>query len=256
MNKKIVIVTALAVSCLLLLAGCGGSKSDNSQAAADQSATSGNQNGGPGNGRQRNGANGFAANFAPFASTYLTDTFDNALSTSMQLELGTLKLEEGNSKVTADQAKKLLPLWQGLQNGSAQSASERNAVYQSIENTMTADQMNEIANMKLTYTAMNDWAQANGIVIPQGFGQGGFGQGGTNGQVDPFGNMSQDERSKLRQELQNMTPEQRQARLQELGINMPQGGQNGQGSQNGQRGGRNSLLLDPLVKLLTDRAAQ
>ena len=258
MKKKIVIVIALAVSCLLLLAGCGGSKSDNSQSAADQSANLNNQNGGgTGNGRQRNGTNGFGGNFAPFESAYLTDTYDSALSTSMQLELGTLKLEDGNNKVTPDQAKKLLPLWQSLQNGSTQSASERNAVYQSIENTMTADQMNEIANMKLTYTAMSNWAQANGIQLPQGFGQGSFGQGGANGQGDPFGNMSQDERTKLRDELQNMTPEQRQARLQELGINMPQGGQSGQGTQNGQRlGGRNSFLLDPLVKLLTDRAAQ
>ncbi|MFN8440587.1 MAG: hypothetical protein U0175_39715 [Caldilineaceae bacterium] len=252
MNKQWMV--AIAVGSLLLLAGCGGgsSQSDSGQSTASQPAVASSQNSG---GQGGNGQNNFGGGgFAPFQSAYLTNTYDSALPTTMQLQLGTMKLEEGNNKITPDQAKKLLPLWQGIQSGSIQNASERNAVYKSIEKAMTPEQMNEIVAMKLTFTSLTDWAKANGVDLPQNFGQGGFNQ---NGQGGPFANMSEDERTKLRQELQSMTPEQRQARLKELGINIPQDRQNGQGGQGGQRqGGRGGFLMTPLIKLLTDRSAQ
>lgn len=240
----------LIISLLMLsvgaLSACGGSEA---AAAPTGSAAAQNAgNGGPGQGQ-------------PFVSAYLKTDYEGALPAMQQLLVGTLKLEEGEQAVSAATAAQLLPLWQAIQGGNLQNAAERNAVLKQIERTLAPEQMTAIAAMQLTFADLQEWAKANGIELPQGFGQG-FGQGGQG----PFANLSEEERTKLRAELQNMTPEQRAARLRELGIEVPQGGfgqgqngqgQNGQGGQgNGQRGGRFNVLIKPLVELLTERAAE
>ncbi|MEZ4861947.1 MAG: hypothetical protein R3C14_11585 [Caldilineaceae bacterium] len=242
---------------VVLLVGCGGG---NSAAAANSNSGSGN---GAANGAAVGGAGNQARFQDTFQSAYLKTDYDNALPSMQQISLGTLELEGTDNAVTPEQAKKLIPLWQGLMGGAIQNQTERNAVLKQIEGTMTPVQMEGIANMQLTFQSMTEWAQQNGIEMPQGR----FGQGGQGGQGGPFANMSEDERTKLREELQNMTPEQRQARLQELGIQFPQGGgQGGQGRQGGQGqgqngqgragGGRFNVLMEPLVNLLTERAAE
>jgi hypothetical protein len=97
------------------------------------------------------------------------------------------------------------------------------------------------------------------------------GPGGPGGQggLGAFQNLTEEERSRLRQELQNMSPEQRATRMAEMGFQRPEGaGQGdgpGSGSGRGQgfagrpgfagRGGGN-FLLEPLIELLTARAAE
>lgn len=206
---------------------------------------------------------------APFESSYLTNTYESALPTTMQLVLGTLKLEEGTEAVTPEEAGKLLPLWQAVQGGTITNGAERNALYKSIESSMDAAQLQAIAAMKLTFTDMSDWASANGIEMPQGsqFGQGRQNGGGAN---SPFAALTDDQRAQLR----NLSPEERQARLKEWGIEIPQGGfgggnngngGNGGGAQGnggngtgnpGRGGGRANVLIAPLIELLTARAAE
>ena len=95
---------------------------------------------------------------------------------------------------------------------------------------------------------MSSWAEANGIELPQG----GFGGRGGGGDGGPFANLSEEERNNLREELRNMTPEQRQARFAELGIQVGDGQGRGQGGPRG--GGRFGLIMEPMIELLSTRA--
>jgi hypothetical protein len=173
------------------------------------------------------------------------------------LALGTLKLEETEEALTPAQAAELLPLWQIIQGGSLQGAAETEAVLKQIEGKMTEAQLAEIEGMALTFQDMGAWMEAQGIEMP-GRPEGQQGGGGA------FQNMSEEERNRLRQEFQNMTPEQRATRMAELGFQRPEGGAPGAGPGGGPAGGGASrgrgpgvnVLLDPLLELLTDRAAQ
>ena len=72
---------------------------------------------------------------------------------SLQLMLGTVLLEETDYSVDADQAAELLPYWQVLQSlsGSERAAqAEVDAVFSSIEEAMTSEQMSAIEEMGLT----------------------------------------------------------------------------------------------------------
>ncbi len=77
----------------------------------------------------------------------------NTLSPEMQLLVGIFKLEGTDLAVTSPQAEQLLPLWQTLQSlatSSTAATEELDAVVNQIKNTMTSQQMEEIAAMKLT----------------------------------------------------------------------------------------------------------
>ena len=244
--KSWVISTIFIIS-MMMLTGCG---SDDAEAAANTDAS---QNA-SGQASQDNDAGRLGGN--GFQSAYLNRDYEGALAPTMQLPLGILSLEETENAVTAEQAGKLLPLWQGLQSDDIQNGAERNAILKQIEATMTADQMTAIADMQLTFENMSQWAESNGVDLPEGRA----GRGGGNG---PFANMSEEESTALRAELQNMTPEERQARLSELGIEgrRGQGGQGngGQGRQaggQGRRGGLQGVIIEPLIELLTARAAE
>ncbi|HRW07323.1 MAG TPA: hypothetical protein P5121_19600 [Caldilineaceae bacterium] len=257
---------ALLLVMVFLLAACSRGGDNATSAGANAAGNNTTAQSGAGT-----GATGQFGQFsgAPFASAYLTNTYENALPTTMQLMLGTLMLEDGDQAVSPQEAGKLLPMWQALQSGSITNATERNALYKSIEGAMTPDQMQAIAEMKLTFTNMTDWTGAHGIEMPQGGGQ--FGQGRQNGGGNsPFAALSDEQRAELR----NLAPEERVARLRELGIEVPQGGfgggqsgagsgnRGGTGGGNGQagggqpRGGRTNVLLTPLIELLTARAAE
>jgi hypothetical protein len=121
---------------------------------------------------------------APSPDTYtspnLDVTYSNALPARMQLALGTLKLADTNTPVSAEQAAKFLPLWQALQSmtTSGNSASaEVNALLSQIEAVFSAEQMTAIKDMKMTFTDMTTWASANGVTLGSGSGQPGQGQG-------------------------------------------------------------------------------
>ncbi len=201
----------------------------------------------------------------PAASTsdsVLDTSFEGALPPMTQLMLGILRLEDTGDGVTGAQAASLLPLWQALQSGTIQNQAERAAVLRQIESTLSDQQIDAIGAMQLTAVDLNEWAAANGIEMPQ-FGQGGqggqggqSGQGGQRGPGGIFADMSEDERAAFREEIQNLSPEERRERLQEMGVEIPEdGGQGGPGGFRGAGGGgRFSALMEPLIELLQSKA--
>ena len=114
-----------------------------------------------------------------YVSTNLDTSYENALSVRLQLNLGSLKLAETATPITPEQAKAMLPLWQGLQNmtNSGNSAqAEVNAILAQIEATFTPDQLTAIREMKLVSADIQTWAAANNVTSGGG-GQPGSGQG-------------------------------------------------------------------------------
>ena len=194
-----------------------------------------------------------------------------------RLALATLRLEGTENAVTAGQANELLPLWTILQSGSLQGQAETDAVLKQIEAKFTEAQQAAIDEMSLTFQDIGTWMQEQGIEMPtpgpdassgESSGrpamQGGPGQGGPGA----FQNMSEEERTRLREEFQNMTQEQRATRIASLsteaqGAQRPEGeGQGGFPGSPGARGGfggrvgGENYLLGPLIELLTERASE
>lgn len=87
------------------------------------------------------------------SANVLSEEYEGALPVQTQLIVGTLKLEDSGAAVTAAQAAELVPLWEAVRSlSSSDSASqvELDALYQQIQETMTADQLQAIASMQLT----------------------------------------------------------------------------------------------------------
>ncbi len=232
----------LIVATILLLAACG--RSDPTPAAeASEPVENVPQESNSGNTVQQR-------------PSVLANDFEGALPPMNQLVLGILLLEESDNAITAAQAASMLVLWQALQSGTIQNQTERAAILTQIEGTLTEAQIEEIGAMQLTFTDMNEWAQENGIELPQ-FGQGqGPGQGGQGGRGGIFADMSEEERAEFRQEMQALSPEERQERLREMGVEIPEGGFQGRGGGGGPGGpGRFGILMTPLIELLESKAA-
>jgi hypothetical protein len=90
---------------------------------------------------------------------------DTSLSKVNMLLVGTLKLEDTDTAVTAEEAAQLLPLWQAYSSlSTSQTAAEQevDALLNQIESTMTADQVKAIEAMNLTSTDMTDLMQSMG----------------------------------------------------------------------------------------------
>jgi hypothetical protein len=105
----------------------------------------------------------------------LDTSYEDALTLRNQLALGTLRLEETDWPVTADQASDLLLLWQVLRGtiGSGVSApAEVDAVQEQIEGAMTAEQLAAIGDMRLTQADLQVWAQSQSLNMTQGSGLG------------------------------------------------------------------------------------
>lgn len=116
-----------------------------------------------------------------YVSPNLDVSYENALNARLQLTLGSLKLAETNTPISAEQAQVMLPLWQALLNmtrtgNSAQA--EVNALLGQIEAALTTEQLTAIRDMKLTSDDIQAWASANGVTLGSGTGTG---QGGGNG---------------------------------------------------------------------------
>ena len=119
----------------------------------------------------------------------LSENYTDAMPIRTQLILGTIRLEGSDQQVTAEQARQLLPLWQGsraLQRTGTGAQEEVAAVLSQIEGVMTPDQIGAISNMRLTRTTMQETARSLGLVVGTdelGTGPGANGQRGTgNGQ--------------------------------------------------------------------------
>ena len=152
-----------------------------------------------------------------YVSPNLDVSYENALSTRLQLTLGSLKLAETSTPLTAEQAQAMLPLWQGLLNmtrSGNNSQVEVNALLGQIEAAFTPEQLAAIRDMKLTSADIQAWAAANGVSTGTG---GGGGQGGGSG----------------------MSPEARATKQAAEGVTNSNGGN-----------GASSALLDALVTYL------
>ena len=121
-----------------------------------------------------------ATNSEAYASPNLDVSYENALNARLQLTLGSLKLAETSTPISAEQAKVMLPLWQALLNmtrtgNSAQA--EVSALLGQIEAAFTPEQLTAIHAMGLTSADLQTWASANGVTLGSGSGQPGSGQG-------------------------------------------------------------------------------
>jgi hypothetical protein len=99
-----------------------------------------------------------------------TSTGQQVTSSSLTLQnklgLGILKLEGTSLAVTADQANTLLPLWKAvksLSSSSLTSATEMTALYQQIEESLSASQVQAIQKLSLTQAQLNTMIQQSSV---------------------------------------------------------------------------------------------
>jgi len=90
----------------------------------------------------------------------LTETYQDALTIKNQLLLGTLELENTDQAITGEQAKTLLPLWQGyaaLTTSNTAATEEIASVQDQIVEAMTDEQIKAIASMRLTNAILQEF---------------------------------------------------------------------------------------------------
>jgi hypothetical protein len=90
---------------------------------------------------------------------------------SMQLALGTLKLEGTGAAVTPEQAAELLPLWKAankLSEADNVTPQELEGLFKQIQKAMTPEQMQAIQSMDLSGSNMREIAQELGLELPAG----------------------------------------------------------------------------------------
>jgi hypothetical protein len=195
MKKKIALI--LSMFMVFLLVACGSKEANQSQATQAQDVQS------QGNGQF---------------------TFQGEMPLESKLLFGSLMLEETDMAITSDQAEELLPLWKlytSLLDSDTTADAEIAAVMNSIQDAMTADQMEYIDGMQLGPDDMRQLMDDLGIEFgfrgsdsqnsqnyPEGFtppggfggvpGEGpGQGQGGGQGfgSGGGFGNFSPEQRA-------------------------------------------------------------
>ena len=115
------------------------------------------------------------------STTVTTNSQESAsLSQVNMLLVGTLKLEDTDQAVTADQAENLLPLWQAyrsLSTSQTGAEAEVEALLNQIQSTMTTDQVETIKAMNLTNTDLMN--------LMQSLGGGSMGRGTPDPQATP-----------------------------------------------------------------------
>jgi|GEM_PF-1893911 len=109
------------------------------------------------------------------------DYADDAVSIPTQLVVGSLLLEETELALDAEMAEKLLPYWKMykvLAESDTKAPEEMDAVIDQIQEIMTADQVNYIAEMQITQETMLTLVSDLGInekIILEGMKGGGTG---------------------------------------------------------------------------------
>lgn len=109
----------------------------------------------------------------------LTMDYEGALPVELQLAIGTLMLDGTDHAVNSETAVQLLPLWKAinsLSDSSSVAPEEVRAIYTQIQETMTSEQIQAIADMQLTRQDMTAAAEDLGIE---------FGFGGRFGELTP-----------------------------------------------------------------------
>jgi hypothetical protein len=191
----------------------------------------------------------------------------------MKLAIGTLKLEGTGQAVTPEQAKTLLTLWKAVKTMSSDtntSTEEMDALYAQIQESMTAEQVQAIQDLSMTMEDTQALMKQFGIEMR--------GPGGAN---DPLANLSEDDRATRIAEFRAQGGGQgdqgggMEFRVEggppgDFAGRAPDGAapQDGQMMQiegtpqpgmvfrRGPGGGMNILFVEPLIKLLEERAAE
>ena len=117
---------------------------------------------------------GSAADEIPAAPTsiageYLNTDFAGAASLRNQLAYGTMLIDGTADAVTADQAASMIPLWQAIValSGDETTADEELlAVQDQIVEALSKSQLQTIAGMQITNTALNEFYAEYGIIFP------------------------------------------------------------------------------------------
>jgi hypothetical protein len=230
LEDKMVHKTIIGVLLLLVVAltACGGSGADTTAEESDLAPT-------------------MPAGFA-----------DRALPETLQLQIGTIRLEETPNAMTPEQAQELLRLWQmirALQQSGTASQVETEATINQIEAAMTPEQTAAIEDMNLTMADMRDTMQELGIIDEDEFarrreqgdeeGPGGMRPPGGEmpgpGGMRPPGGMPGEGGMGPQGNMQNLSPEELATRQAER-------------MNSGFFGG--TALLDALIELLEARAAE
>ncbi len=233
----------------------GSNSSSNQSNQANQGSSSGTNQTGQGN----NGS---------FATRPVSQE-DNLL-------VGTLDLEATDQAVTAAQAKVLLPLWQQVKtlgpqfnassgsnssssgsssssSGSNSSSGDMTAVLNQIQQAMTADQLKAIDAMHLTNTDVESELTELGVSIPTPQAS------GNNFNGTPFPTLSADQRSTRIAERQTQAASGGGGGNGGGGFGGFQGTPSPNGTpgfRGGNFGGINTVLVDAVINLLTQRAGQ
>ena len=103
------------------------------------------------------------------ASTVLSIEYTDAANLRSQLAYGTIKLADTPNAVTPEQAKSMIPLWQAvvsLSGDTTTAAEELTAVQDQITAALTAEQLQAIAEMKITNAGLNVFYAEYGVVLP------------------------------------------------------------------------------------------
>jgi hypothetical protein len=103
------------------------------------------------------------------AGEYLSTEYADAASLRNQLAFGIMQLDSTPNAVTAEQAKTLIPLWQGIiaLSGDETTASEElTAVQDQIVAALTPEQLQAIAAMQLTNADLTAFYADYGISVP------------------------------------------------------------------------------------------
>jgi hypothetical protein len=164
---KLYITLTLVTLFALFLAACGGAAPAAPAGVAPEAGAASQST------PAQAGATPGAAVAAPAAASRLDLTYENALPQRNQLLLGIVRLADGSAPITAEQARKLLPLWQGIRatlNSGAASEVETNALLAQIEAVLTDPQIAAIREMKLTQTQLQEWAKGQGLTVGTGEG--------------------------------------------------------------------------------------
>ncbi|MCC6146026.1 MAG: hypothetical protein IT308_00505 [Anaerolineaceae bacterium] len=192
------------------------------------------------------------------ATTAQTGASSSETALQSNLAVGTLKLEGTDQAVTAEQARELLPLWKAVKTLSGDdtiSAEEIQALYDQIQETMSAGQIQAISQMSLTQQdltalmadlgiernagagGLTDEQRATRIAQRQSQGSGGGFAGGIPGGAMPMGGGGPPAGFTGGANAQ-VTPGAGQAAASQ---SFPTN--------------RSTLFLDPLIKMLKERAA-
>ena len=181
----------------------------------------------------------------------LDTSYENALDVTGQLALGTMKLEGTPDAVTAEQAAKLLPLWQALAGSALQGDAEHKAALRQVEGTMTGEQIAAITAMRLTGEDVGAWTQS------QGGGPLAGGDQRPGGGMRPGGGaqgLTEEQIAQMREQFQNASPEELATRRAQFSAGGQ--GQSGSGGRAGSPagGGSSAVLTRGVIALLAERS--